>query len=98
MVTTSTFYRLDYANQAELLLTEGSFLLSGIEENFIVDLYELDELLIEVFYQKEDEELVSLMAYNTSEKLKSLTKGNLQPRLSIRNNTTYHSVLKNHAA
>ena len=86
MVTTSTFYQLNFSDQADLLLQQGTFLQTRNEGNFIIDLYEVQELLIEIFYQKENEEPVSVMAYNTSEKLKALSKGNLQPRLTIKDN------------
>lgn len=85
MVTSSTFYQLNYTDQADLLLQQGTFLQTRSEGNFIIDLYEVQELLIEIFYQKENEEPVSVMAYNTTEKLKTLQKGNLQPRLTIKN-------------
>ncbi|RYF86079.1 MAG: hypothetical protein EON98_04760 [Chitinophagaceae bacterium] len=86
MVTTSTFYQLNYVQQADLLLAEGTFLQSRTEGNFVIDLYELHDLLVEIFYQQHDEELVSVMAYGTSEKMKRLTTKNLQPRLTIKNN------------
>ena len=85
MITSTNFYQLSCQQQADLLLREATFLLSRLEDNFIVDLYELDSILVEIFYQKENEDLVSVMAYNTSEKLKTLTKGaNLSPRLTIK--------------
>jgi len=86
MVTASTFYQLNYIDQADLLLQQGNFLQTRSEGNFIIDLYELQDLLIEIFYQKENEEPVSVMAYTTTEKLKLFGKGNLQPRLTIKNN------------
>jgi hypothetical protein len=89
MVNTSTFYQLNYTHQADLLLNQGTFLQTRTEDNFIIDLYELHDLLIEIFYQKENEEPVSVMAYNTSEKLKSISKGNLQPRLTIKQPDTF---------
>lgn len=71
-----------------MLLQQATFLTSRMEDNLIVDLYELDSILVEIFYQKENEDLVSVMAYNTSEKLKVLTNGaNLQPRLTIKKET-----------
>jgi hypothetical protein len=84
MVTTSTFYQLKYIEQADLLLNQGTFLQTRIEDHFIIDLYELHDLLIEIFYDQDNEEPVSVMAYNTREKLKTLAKGNLQPRLTIK--------------
>ena len=88
MLNSTLFYQLTYQEQADILLSEATFLLSRIEDSFIVDLYELDDMLVEVFYQKENEELVSVMAYNTSEKLKVLTNGaNLTPRLTIKKET-----------
>lgn len=89
MVMSSTFYQLNYAEQADLLLTGGTFLQTRSEGNFIIDLYELQDLMIEIFYQKEDEEPVSVMAYSTNEKLKTLTNRNLQPRLTIKNNDPF---------
>lgn len=60
-------------------------MISREEDSFIVDLYELDSILVEVFYQKENEDLVSVMAYKTQEKLRALTKGvNLKPRLTLK--------------
>ena len=85
MVSTSTFYQLNYHQQADLLLQQGTFLQTRSEGNFIIDLYELQDLLIEIFYQQENEEPVSVMAYNTTDKLKTFGKGNLQPRLTIKN-------------
>lgn len=85
MITATEFYQLDYQRQADMLLANASFLLSRMEDGFIVDLYELDDLLIEIFYQRDSEDLVSVMAYNSSEKLKALTKGaNLTPRLTFK--------------
>lgn len=55
----------------------------------MVDLYELHDLLVEIFYLHETEEPVSVMAYNTAEKLKTLPVGNLQPRLTIKNTQTF---------
>ena len=81
----STFYQLSYASQADLLLKEGTFLSTRSEGNFIIDLYELHDLIVEIFYQKEDEEPVSVMAYDTTERLLKLTGKNLQPRLTIKN-------------
>jgi hypothetical protein len=86
MVTTSTFYQLKYSEQADLLLKQGTYLQTRLEDSFVIDLYELHDLLIEIFYQKENDEPVSVMAYNTNEKLKTLVKGNLQPRLTIKEN------------
>lgn len=86
MVNSTEFYQLSYQQQADILLANATFLLSRMEDPFIVDLYELDDLLVEIFYQQDNEDLVSVMAYNTSEKLKTLTKGaNLKPRLTIKN-------------
>jgi hypothetical protein len=84
MISTSTFYQLNYHQQADLLLQQGTFLQSRSEGNFIIDLYELQDLLIEIFYQQENEEPVSVMAYNTNEKLKTIGKGKLKPRLTIK--------------
>lgn len=84
MLTTSGFYRLNYAQQADLLLQQGTFLQSRPEGAFLIDLYELNDLLIEIFYQKETGEPVSVMAYNAEEKLKSLFPKNLQPRLILK--------------
>jgi hypothetical protein len=85
MLTTSTFYQLTYTQQADTILQEGTFIQSRTENNFIVDLYELHDLLVEVFYQKCGEDLVSIMAYNTSDKLKMFSQGiNLAPRLSFK--------------
>ncbi len=44
MVASSTFYQLNYSNQADLLLQEGTFIQSRFEDKFIVDLYELHDL------------------------------------------------------
>jgi hypothetical protein len=88
MITSSDFYQLGYQQQADILLKEATFLLSRIEDNFIVDLYELDSILVEIFYQGDTEDLVSVMAYSTSEKLKTLTNGaSLSPRLTFRKET-----------
>ena len=87
MVTSSTFYQLTYVEQADLLIKQGTYLQTRMEDNFIIDLYELHDLLIEIFYHQDNEEPVSVMAYNTSEKLKTLVKGNLQPRLTIKKNS-----------
>lgn len=85
MITANEFYQLDYQKQADILLASASFLLSRMEDGFIVDLYELDDLLVEIFYQNDSEDLVSVMAYNSSEKLKALTNGaNLTPRLTFK--------------
>ena len=85
MINSTSFYQLSYQEQADILLREATFLLSRIEDHFIVDLYELDSILVEIFYQQDNEDLVSVMAYNTSEKLKILTNGaNLTPRLTIK--------------
>lgn len=93
MLTTSTFYKLSYTQQADTILQEGSFIQSRSENNFVVDLYELYDLLIEVFYQKDSEDLVSIMAYNTNDKLQLLSKGiNLTPRLSFKSNRTIYSA------
>ncbi len=73
-----------YSSQADLLLQDGSFLQSRFEDNFIVDLYELQDLLVEVFYHRETEELVSVIAYHAKDKLKTISKGNLKPRLTIK--------------
>lgn len=87
MITATHFYQLSYQEQADILLSNATFLLSRIEDSFIVDLYELEDLLIEVFYEASNEDLVSVMAYNTSDKLKVLTNGaNISPRLTIKKN------------
>jgi hypothetical protein len=85
----STFYQLPYTEQADLLLKQGTFLSSRAEGNFIIDLYEMQDLIIEIFYRHEDEEPVSVLAYDTTEKLQQLTRGNLQPRLTIRNTDNF---------
>ena len=87
MITSSTFYQLTYTDQADLLLDQGNFLQTRTEDNFIIDLYELQDLLVEIFYEKEAEEPVSVMAYNTHEKLKGMGKAKMQPRLTIKENT-----------
>ena len=92
MINSTQFYQLSYQQQADVLLTNAVFLHSRIEDSFIVDLYELDDLLVEVFYQQENEDLVSVMAYNTPEKLRSLTGGvNLKPRLTIKKEPVYQT-------
>jgi hypothetical protein len=94
MINASTFYKMSYQQQADILLANATYLLSRFEDNFIVDLYELDDILVEVFYESDSEDLVSVMAYSTSEKLKSLTNGiNLTPRLTIKKETpAYHAL------
>lgn len=93
MINSTNFYQLSYQQQADLLLANATFLLSRIEDSFIVDLFELDDLLVEVFYQAENEDLVSVMAYNTSEKLRMLTNGaNLKPRLTIKKDMPYQTL------
>ena len=42
-------------------------------------------MLIEIFYEEDNEEPVSVMAYNTTEKLKALGNTKLKPRLTIKN-------------
>jgi hypothetical protein len=99
MINASTFYKLSYQQQADILLADATYLLSRFEDNFIVDLYELDDILVEVFYEYETEELVSVMAYNTSEKLKSLTNGvNLTPRLTIKKDIPAYRSLNEYYA
>lgn len=83
----STFYQLHYNEQADLLLNQGTFLQTRQEGNFIIDLYELQDLLVEVYYQNEDEEPVSVMACQTTDKLKTMLAGSLKPRLTIKNST-----------
>ncbi len=91
MLTTSTFYQLTYTQQADTLLQEGTYIQSRSENNFLVDLYELYDLLVEVFYQKGSEDLVSIMAYNTNDKLQLLSKGiNLTPRLCFKTDRTIY--------
>lgn len=86
MITASNFYKLSYQQQADILLADGTYLLSRLQDNYIVDLFELDDILVEVFYESNTEDLVSVMASNTQEKLKFLTNGmNLKPRLTIKN-------------
>ena len=85
MLSTSGFYRLSFVQQADLLVQQGTFLHSRPEGKFLIDLYELNDLLIEIFYQKETEEPVSVMAYNAAEKLKTISPKNLQPRLTMKN-------------
>lgn len=99
MISTTYFYRLSYQQQADALLANATFLLSRMEGNFIVDLYELDDILVEIFYEYETEDLVSVMAYKTSEKLKMFTNGaNLKPRLTIRKeNPSLHSLSEYYA-
>ena len=99
MINSTYFYQLSYQQQADLLLSEATFLLSRIEDNFIVDLYELDDILVEVFYDYYTEDLVSVMAYNTSEKLKLLTNGaNLAPRLTIKKEPPSYQSLSEYFA
>jgi hypothetical protein len=80
----SDFYKLNFPQQADLLQTDGFFLFARNEGRFIIDLYELDDLLVEIYYHMESEEPVSILAGNTVEKLKTLQAGNIQPRLVIR--------------
>ena len=99
MINSTNFYQLSYQQQADILLREATFLLSRIEDSFIVDLYELDSILVEIFYQSDNEELVSVMAYNTSEKLKILTNGaNLKPRLTFKKEGSYLPSLNEYFA
>src|SRR5436309_14314435 len=89
MIASSGFYKLSFQEQADLLLDEGTYVHSRFEDKFIVDLYELYDLMVEVFYQQDNEDLVSVMACNTHEKLKSLSGGmSMKPRLLIRNDKT----------
>ena len=46
MLSATEFYQLDYQKQADMLLASASFLLSRMEDGFIVDLYELDDHLL----------------------------------------------------
>lgn len=89
MTTASTFYQLNFSQQADVLQRHGLFLFTRTEGNFIIDLYELQDLVVELFYNRETDEPVSVMAYNAAEKLKTLPLGNIQPRLRIRNNADY---------
>ena len=89
MLSTSSFYQLNYAQQADALLQQGLFLETRKEGNFIIDLYELHDLLVEIFYNNESEQPVSVMAYNALDKLKKLYPGKLQPRLRIKDNGDY---------
>ena len=85
MLTASTFYQLSFQQQADSLLREATFIHSRLEDNLVVDLYELHDLLVEIFFLKENEDLVSIMAYNATDKLQVVTKGiNLKPRLTIK--------------
>lgn len=84
MISPSDFYRLNCAAQADLLLQQATYLQSWKEESLIVDLYELDDLLIELYYQYPGEELVSITAYHPHEKKGGLLKTDLQPRLTIK--------------
>jgi hypothetical protein len=93
MINSTQFYQLTYQQQADILLSDATFLQSRIEDNFIVDLYELDEIMVEVFYEMATEDLVSVMAYNTSEKLKMLTGGtSLTPRLRIKHESASYQT------
>ena len=91
MFTTTGFYRLTYAQQADMLGHQGLFMETRREGNFLVDLYELDDLLIEVFYQKDSEEPVSVMAFEAAKKLKRLYADSLQPRLTIKRDRFHKS-------
>lgn len=93
MLTISTFYQLSYKQQADTILQEGSFIQSRIENNFVIDMFELNDLLVEIFYQKGSEDLVSIMAYNTNDKLQLLSRGiNLTPRLSFKTDRTIYAA------
>lgn len=92
MINSTAFYQLSYEQQADMLLASATFLVSRNEGSFLVDMFELDDFLVEVFYQKESEELVSVMAYNSSEKLHSFTRGgSLKPRLTIKKEMPYQT-------
>lgn len=98
MISSSTFYQLTFSVQANLLSEQGLFINTRCEDNFVVDLYELDELLVEVYYQKESEELVSVLAYSSTENLKTFTKGaDLRPRLVMKTGNTLENI-KEYAA
>ena len=90
-MTCEDFYRLAYTQQADLLLEHGRYLQTRSEGNFIIDLYELHNLLVEIFYQSENEEPVSVMAYDLSAQTASAGSTNLCPRPE-----SSHTILPTH--
>ena len=86
-MTCSNFYQLTYAQQADILLNQGTLLGTRLDGNFVIDLFELQNLLIEIFYHRDNEDPLSVMAYDANDKLEILQKDTLRPRLTINNRT-----------
>jgi hypothetical protein len=66
-MSNTPFSRLTVAQQADALLREGFFLDTRDEPGFFVDMYQLHGMYIEIYYHKEQENLVVVKSFYSSE-------------------------------
>ena len=62
---------LSKEKKTALLHSEGVYLCSRQEPEFIVDLYQLHEFYVEVFYHERINELIDLVSFKSNDPLKA---------------------------
>lgn len=83
MVVPLNFNTLSRADQAELLLAEGTYLNSRQAADTIIDRYALHNFYVDVCYQKETDDLVSVQSFYPTQQRPPIYQMHL-PRLSVR--------------
>jgi hypothetical protein len=63
----SVFNRLTVPQQAEILVNDGFFLHTRTEPEFVVDMYELEGLYVEIYYHKSQRDFVVIKSFYSSE-------------------------------
>jgi hypothetical protein len=83
MVFPLKFNTLSKADQAELLQLEGTYVSSRQEAEFIIDRYQLDAFIVDVYYDADTEDAVSIQSFYPKQNQSPIYQMHL-PKLYVR--------------
>jgi hypothetical protein len=70
------FSRFTIPQQADTLFNEGVYLDTREEPGFFVDMYQLNELYIEIYFHKKQEDFVVVKTFYSAEDVQTTFTGN----------------------
>lgn len=67
-MTASFFTHINRKSQADLLYHEGTFLYTREEPQFIVDVYQLEDFYVEIYFHKHLEDFLAMRSFEATER------------------------------
>jgi hypothetical protein len=72
-MTATFFSQINRKSQAELIYHQGDFLYTRQEPQFIIDVYQLEDFFVEIYFHKHIEDFVTIRSFEATDRQPQFT-------------------------